>query len=280
MLTQVHRILTALFFLIAFFDGVLGCDSNDESPFELDTVPPATPRGVKSITGDGQVTIEWFLSDERDLAGYKVWRGTDNENFELLEEVASNTSQFVDRDLNNGITYYYAVSSIDLDGNESDLSPEEVFDTPRPSGNNVTLNDFNLFPDRSGFDLSQPSRGAIAWDLPTVDVYFGFVPDAFTFAQKASAHYLYSDNDTEMQDMGYHENFDEIDESPLPGFVPGFIELFEGHVYVLRTPDGNFAKIHINAVSENLVAFDWAYQIDPDNPELAPPLINTKGENQ
>ena len=69
-----------------------------------------------------------------------------------------------------------------------------------------------------------------------------------------------------------HEIFDEVDVSPDQGFVPEFVELVDGHIYVLFTPDGNFAKIHVKAVSENSVTFDWAYQIDPDNPELAPPL--------
>ena len=75
-----------------------------------------------------------------------------------------------------------------------------------------------------------------------------------------------------MQDMGYHDRFDEIDVSPDLGFTIDFVELIEGHVYTLNTPEGNFAKIHIVSISDNSVTFDWAYQLDPDNPELAPPL--------
>ena len=37
------------------------------------------------------------------------------------------------------------------------------------------------------------------------------------------------------------------------------------------TPDGNYAKIRTTAVSDSYVTFDWAYQIDLNNPELAPP---------
>ena len=264
MLTQIHRTLTAFLFVVAPCFLILGCDSTD------DTEPPATPRGVRSITGDGQVTIEWFPNGESDLAGYKIWRDEDNnEEFDLLAEVSPDTSPavdrvgFVDEDVSNGITYSYAVSAVDHDGNESELSPEVVSDTPRPSGNNITLNEFNLFPDRSGFDFSQPARGAITWDLPATDVYFGFDTEVLV-------PYLYSDNFTEMQDMGYHDRFDEVDISPVRGFTTEFVELIEGHVYTLFTPDGNFAKMHVIAVSDTAVTFDWAYQIDPDNPQLAP----------
>ena len=271
MLTQIYRPLATFLLIIPFF-YLLGCDSDNDPQIEPDIEPPAIPRGVRSITGNDQVTIEWFPNGETDLAGYKIWRGEDDINFNLLEEVPSDTSRFVDSDVTNGITYYYAVSALDFDDNESGLSPEEIPDTPRPSGNNVTLDNSALFAERSGFDFSQPARGAIPWDSPTTDVYFGVgtaSSDQFVYE---GVYYLYSDNSTIVQDMGYHEIFDEVDVSPDQGFVPEFVELVDGHVYVLFTPDGNFAKIHVKAVSENSVTFDWAYQIDPDNPELAPPL--------
>lgn len=266
MLTQIHRSITIFLFVITLFVLILGCGSDDDgdSPVRADTEPPAVPRGVQSITGDGQVIVEWFPNGEVDLAGYSIWRDDNgDENFELLGEVSSDASSFVDEEVINGRTYSYAISAFDDDGNESELSPEQVLDTPRPSGNNIILNDFNLIPDRSGFDFSQPARGAIAWNSPATDIYFGF--DAVV-----NVAYLYSDNFTEMQDMGYHEYFDEVDISPVRGFTTEFVELITGHVYALLTPDGNFAKIHVIAVSETAITFDWAYQIDPDNPQLAP----------
>ena len=272
MFTQIHRFITALLFVIAPFCLMLGCSSDDDdSPVLVDTEPPATPRGVRSITGDGQVIVEWFPNGEADLAGYNIWRDDDgDEEFDLLAEVSSDSSDadvdrlsFVDEEVINGRNYSYAISAVDYEGNESELSPEPVLDTPRPSGNNITLNDFNLIPNRSGFDFSQPARGAITWDSRTTDIFFGFDPGS-------SIRYLYSDNFTEMQDMGYHEYFDEVDVAPVRGFVTEFIELIEGHVYTLLTPDGNYAKIHVIVVSDTAITFDWAYQTDPDNRQLAP----------
>ena len=265
MFTQIHRFIIASLFVITPFCLILGCGSDDDDRIvQVDTEPPATPRGVRSITGDGQVIVEWFPNGEADLAGYNIWRDENgDEEFDLLAEVSVDSASFVDEEVINGRTYSYAISAIDYDGNESELSPEQVFDTPRPSGNNIILNDFSLIPDRSGFDFSQPARGAITWDSPATDVYFGF--DAVV-----NVPYLYSDNLTEMQDMGYHEYFDEVDVSPVQGFTTEFVELIEGHVYTLLTPDGHFAKIHIIAVSDAAITFDWAYQIDPGNAQLAP----------
>ena len=265
MFTQIHRFIIASLFVIAPCCLILGCGSDDDDILvQPDTEPPAAPRGVRSITGDGQVIVEWFPNGEADLAGYTIWRDEDgDEEFDLLAEVSADSSSFVDEEVINGRTYSYAISAVDYDGNESELSPEQVLDTPRPSGNNIILNDFNLTPDRSGFDFSQPARGAITWSLPVTDVYFGF-------DTVVNVPYLYSDNLTEMQDMGYHEYFDEVDVSPVRGFTTEFVELIEGHVYTLLTPDGHFAKIHIIAVSDAAITFDWAYQIDPGNPQLAP----------
>ena len=271
MLTQAYRILMP-FFLISSYLCSIGCGSSEDDYVEPDTEPPAIPRGVESITGNGQVTIEWFPNGESDLAGYTIWRSLDNETFNLLESVSADEFQYIDRDVRNGTIYYYAVSALDLEGNESDLSPENIFDTPRPSGNNVTLNRFTILPEQSGFDFSQPEKGAIPWDSPTTDVYFGPTEIFSEFDVSYAVPYLYSGNLTEMQDMGYHEAFDEVNVSPFLGFTTEFVELIEGHVYIFYTPDRNYAKIHVVAISDNAVTFDWAYQIDPDNPELAPPL--------
>lgn len=103
MLTQAHRILIPLFLICTFLISI-GCGSSDDS-IELDTEPPAIPRGVESITGEGQVSIEWFPNGESDLAEYNVWRSRDNETFNLLVRVSADEFRYVDRDVQNGVTY-------------------------------------------------------------------------------------------------------------------------------------------------------------------------------
>lgn len=240
-----------------------GCyvDTSDRN----DDEPPAAPRGVTTITGDTQVTIEWYPNGEYDLAGYIVWRGQDGTTFDALADISDREARYTDTTARNGDTYFYAVSAYDTEGNESRLSPENVWDTPRPEGRNVTMDDYVLYPESSGFDFSHPEKGSIPWDMPTTDVYFGL-------DTVVNVTYLYSDNDTLMQDLGYHEYFDGVDFVPEFGYTTLFVELIEGHIYALYTPDGNFAKIHVRSLTADAVTFDWAYQTDPENIQLAPSL--------
>ncbi len=274
MLKKIKEI-TALFLCTILVVTLFGCYIDVDDNEEKDREPPAVPRGVRTITGDGYVVIAWYPNGEYDLDGYTVWRSENNNDFDSIAELAANTTDYTDRDVRNGRTYYYAVSAIDNDGNESELSPENAWDTPRPEGRNVILDDFQLEPERSGFDFSNPRRGAIAWDDRSTDVYFG-LDTIFVGVDNIEiyARYLYSDNDTVMQDVGYHETFDGVDFAPELGYTEEFVELFEGHVYVLNTPDGNFAKIHIRRLTDDDVEFDWAYQADPENIQLAPAKPN------
>ena len=260
---QTHQIFSAVFLAISLI-WASGCEVTQTAG--VDTEPPAIPRGVASFTGDGRVTVEWFPNGERDLAGYRVWRSLNDSEFDLLAELSADAFRYVDYDVRNGSTYFYAVSAYDYNDNESELSPEQVYDTPRPSGSSVTLEDFALHPAVSGFDFSRPERGAISWDSSAADVYFGW-------HILVNIPYLYSNNYTKMQDMGYHESFGEVDVSPQAGFTEKYVELIAGHIYVFYTPDGNYAKIHATAVSDSRVTFDWAYQTAPNNPELAPPAL-------
>ncbi len=255
-----HMFLKLLLVVFLFTNPGCYIDTNDAD----DDEPPAVPRWVRTVTGDGQVRIEWYPNAEYDLAGYRVWRGRDGVNFDdLLIETSPRATSYTDTNVRNGDTYYYAVSAYDSEDNESALSRENAWDTPRPEGQNITLNDYQFLPERSGFDFSRPEKGSIPWDAPATDVYFGF--DAVV-----NTTYLYSDNDTLMQDLGYHENFDEVDVVPELGYITLFVELIQGHVYAVYTPDGNFAKIRVRQISNDDVIFDWAYQLEKDNVQLAP----------
>ncbi len=215
MFVQTHHTFPVVFLTLSLI-WTFGCEINDS--VEPDTEPAAIPRGVVSITGNGRITVEWFPNGERDLAGYKVWRSHDDREYDLLADLSADAFRYVDDDVRNGSTYFYAVSAYDYDGNESELSPEQVYDAPRPSGNSITLDDFALVPARSGFDFSRPERGSIPWDSRAADVYFGW--DTLV-----NVAYLYSDNLTKMQDMGYHKKFSEVDVSPQAGFTGEFVEL-------------------------------------------------------
>ncbi len=238
--------------------GLLGCEQNiyDTADFE----PPAVPRGVISITGDEQVTLSWYPNNETDLAGYNIYRSADAETgYYLLAGTVS--SVYVDRDVINGRTYYYAVTAYDFAGNESELSYELVFDTPRPEGYGVRVFDMNRNPEVAGYDFSDylvvDYRDALA------DIYFEYDPQSGGFYINRTA------DDTEIQDYGYTESLDDISYAPEQGWSQlGYVEAIVGHTYIVWTHDNHFAKIRVTRITPNMLEFDWAYQIDEGNPEL------------
>lgn len=250
--------------------ALLGCDTNDTVYFDPDSQPPATPRGVYSVTGDEEVKIVWLGSDEQDLAGYRVWRsGTVDGLYHEIADIEVGDLplrlEYTDRNVTNGATYFYAVSAYDYEGNESELSYEDVFDTPRPAGYGVRVYAAESDPARAGFDFSRYTVTNINDDRADIvitrdgDIYF------------AEAVNLIDEPATDIQDFGYTETLDALDWAPGDGWsATGWCEIILGHTYCVWTRDNHYAKFRVTQIGGSSVTIDWAYQIDLGNPELKP----------
>ncbi len=227
---------------------------------ETDHEPPAVPRGLNSITGDEEVMLTWYHNTEPDLAGYKIYRGFAPEGpYYLIGE--TNLDYFLDYGLSNGQTYFYAISACDIHDNESDLSYETIFDTPRPEGFNEKLFDYLEYPTYAGWDFSNYT--VVPYNHTYCDFYFGY--DEYN----NSYYFFIRRTGGLIQDMGYTSSFDEIGYAPDDGWSPtGMVEAITGHTYVIWTWDNHFAKIRVASMKPGYVIFDWAYQVDPGNPEL------------
>ena len=96
-----------------------------------DTTAPAVPQGLLAIAGDGSVHLAWTPVTDLDLANYRIYRSTSSpvavtsENFVGASTDAQYTSGTVTDPLTNGTKYFFAVSSVDTEGNESALSDEK-----------------------------------------------------------------------------------------------------------------------------------------------------------
>jgi hypothetical protein len=238
-----------------------GCDDDDAvvvAPPQ-DVVPPTAPQAVKTVTGDGRVTITWLRNTEPDLAGYRVYRGTDSYEGPFNPLGTTTSLGWVDQNVINGSTYFYAVSAFDAAGNEGELSVENTFDTPRPEGTNVVLTPRSLEPDLpAGYDFST-GLARLSANAET-DVYFEIVDGVRLMVAR--------DLSTDIQDAGFRP-LDELDWAPEEGWSPtGTAELILGHSYYVWTRTDNFAKFRVTAISNTQVRFDWAYQLQAGNPEL------------
>jgi len=235
-----------------------GC--NDNTVVVRDVTPPAAPQALYSVTGDGAVTLHWVKNTEPDLAGYRVYRGPAFAGPYTPLATTGNTS-YTDNGVSNGTTYYFAVSAYDLSGNESELSVENVNDTPRPAGTNVSLGTATAEPAApSGWDFSQATL-RLSGD-PETDIYYDLTGGTRLMWTR--------DTSTDIQDAGYTSSLDALDFAPSAGWSPtGTAELILGHSYYVFTRDNHYAKFRVTTLTASLVRFDWAYQVDAGNPQLA-----------
>ncbi|MFF8969041.1 fibronectin type III domain-containing protein [Streptomyces sp. NPDC014995] len=110
--------------------GVRSAASSAVLP-SVSATPPPQPTQVDEVTaGDGQVRLTWGtapdLPGESRITGYRVYRsttaGVTKENAEAV--FSTTASDHTDTGLANGTTYYYAVTTVNAAGLESELSPE------------------------------------------------------------------------------------------------------------------------------------------------------------
>lgn len=97
--------------------------SNPLSVFSPDHHAPAMPKDVASKSESGKITLSWRANGEKDLAGYRIYRGLkdDDENEMLLLNVSPQTqTTFVDTfNEKAGTKFIYKVTAIDKAFNES-----------------------------------------------------------------------------------------------------------------------------------------------------------------
>jgi hypothetical protein len=261
------KIFFSLIFLFGLSFIFIGCEEKIYV-FKPDYTPPSVPKGLYSITGDETVCLFWEENDEEDFAEYRVYRAKEGD--EYYKRIArTKIARFTDEDnLKNGTTYFYAVSAVDYDGNESDLS-DETYDTPRPEGSGEIIQDYERFPRTSGYDFSE--KKVVSYNDEDADIYLDY-NDYY------KVYFLcVRDEYTDIQDFGYTDSLDEVNVSPETGWSElGWVEVILGHSYIIWTRDNHFAKLRVEGFVRCYdsrcygIAFDWAYQVDEGNPELAP----------
>jgi hypothetical protein len=245
--------------------GLLGAAVAFSGCHEVVVVEPdcsgaLAPVGLYSVTGDNEVTLYWIPVAEEYVSEFVIYRSNAPEG--TYHEVGhSNRDYFVDRSVVNGHTYFYAISALDHCGYETALSRETIYDTPRPEGFGDRIFDANGDNwRRSAWEFS--SYRAVPWDHAGADIYFIWVDNV--------ALLVATDLNTDIQDAGFAD-FDDVSWAPTKGWSPtGTAEVIPGHVYVVWTRDNHFAKVRARFLDGDSLAFDWAYQIDGGNPELAP----------
>ncbi len=109
---------------------VEGDDSPQARLVAHDIFPPSTPTGLQAAySGEGQkpfIDLIWAPVTNADLVGYNIYRFNANappgQKMVKLNSELVKTPAYRDRAVAPGATYTYAVSAVDVRGNESPLS--------------------------------------------------------------------------------------------------------------------------------------------------------------
>ncbi|MBN1348768.1 right-handed parallel beta-helix repeat-containing protein [candidate division KSB1 bacterium] len=92
----------------------------------LYSIAPQTPSDFSAQSGIHQIRLEWRLNHEPDLKGVRLYRGRESQNYDdcWTKEIPATQTSFIDTSVVPGETYFYAISAVDSNLNESRLSPE------------------------------------------------------------------------------------------------------------------------------------------------------------
>jgi len=244
-------------------------------------LPPPAPEGLQAVALDGAIYLTW---DDRnreaeDFAFYRVYFDAGEHSVMLGE---TDSEGFIDLRVTNGNTYGYFVSAVDRRGHESQGSALALA-TPRPDYSGEFLYAFEDRPDDSGFRFQEdeadfpivagtdPTRHfrlevdqAGWWLVPGPGVGIHNSPQQTTALRCGPA------SDATCQ---------EVQVAPATGYVSTAIEVIPEFSYVFRVPapGGGFrygvVRVIHTGFAQNgaIVLFDWAFQIQAGNRNLAPP---------
>lgn len=107
-----------------------GETTESESSNEARSTPFTNPTNLEATTGDSEIKLDW--SSAKGAETYGIYRSTSSfENVSSMEPIESDISapSYVDDSAENGNEYYYRVTSINPEAQESSAS-NEVVKTP------------------------------------------------------------------------------------------------------------------------------------------------------
>jgi hypothetical protein len=121
------------------------------------------PLDLQASAGNGYINLSWsLLLDDGGAAitGYNIYRGTSPGNEVRLGYVSTHYKKFRDRNVINGLTYYYYIRAVNHIG-ESER-------TDRVSATPLDMQEINNSGDTDGLDLTL----LLAWLIMILVIFF------------------------------------------------------------------------------------------------------------
>ncbi len=86
----------------------------------------SAPPAAQAPAATASLTFQWDPVGASDLAGYKIYRSTTAGTYgSPIATLSASTTTYQMTNLTKGVTYFFAVSAYDANGNESPFSNEQ-----------------------------------------------------------------------------------------------------------------------------------------------------------
>jgi Bacterial Ig domain/Fibronectin type III domain len=123
-----------------------------------------------SARGQSSVTLAWDPSPDSAIAGYRLYEGVASQTYSNVIDVGNATTVTVSN-LVSGVTYFFAVSAYDTNGQESELSAEVSYTVSGPLNNVPTI------------ALTSPADGAVYAAPATINLTASVTANGHTITQ-------------------------------------------------------------------------------------------------
>jgi hypothetical protein len=277
------RLVLGLILLLA----VTAC-SDDPATIEGIVLP--APNSLVSTSLNGAIHLAWsdnaflnaptgtFLEYRVYSTPYSLDSGTCEEVWDL--EGSTVAPEFIVGALENGFARCYGIASVSIDVLESEFSPIRA-DTPRPDARNILmfayqsnqfLSGFRFWDDVNGNGLVDPLELGTVGDGNRTDIDFWVDRDVngdfwMVPERTGTVAAFYPDPPQPIEDLT------SIDVAPTEGYSDFAILASPGYGYVFQMLANDawprFGAIRVTHVGQEYLIFDWSFQTDPGNPELA-----------
>ena len=109
---------TAFFITALTSDPNVFYQSNVDSGYSVDNIPPAQPGAFSAALESGGVALAWSSNREGDLDGYRIYRGTSSSFTPGAENLVGAAADTDYVDPAGGASSYYKLTAVDRHGNE------------------------------------------------------------------------------------------------------------------------------------------------------------------
>ncbi|MEW5806125.1 MAG: fibronectin type III domain-containing protein [Acidobacteriota bacterium] len=101
-------------------------DSNIVKVSAVDSFPPGAPSGLAVVADEKMIRLFWFPNDENDLAGYRIYRKTEEEEeFRMIATLPEQMTSYTDGNVISGMRYSYFVTAFDSAKVPNESAPSE-----------------------------------------------------------------------------------------------------------------------------------------------------------